>query len=130
VTALTNAVVPTLTTAGIAVGIGKRPTNTGTKPFVVIWPDGGMQSAVTMKANDGLVETWVCHCYGLTEESAAVALRRLRDAVFALHRTIVGGRLVHYPEQLSALPLSRDDDVDPPLYDLTVEWRLSTTPTT
>jgi hypothetical protein len=33
---------------------------------------------------------------------------------------------VHYPEQLSALPLSRDDTATPPLFDLAVEWRLRT----
>lgn len=125
-TALTSAVATSLTAAGIAVGVGKQPANVGTKPFVVIWPDGGMQSPVTMKANDGLSEAWVCHCYGLTEESAAVALRKLREVVYGLHRQIIGGRMVQYPEQLSALPLSRDDDVVPPLYDLAVEWRIST----
>lgn len=125
-TALTTAVASVLTADGVAVGIGKRPAATGTKPFVVIWPDGGMRSAVTMRANDGLVETWVIHHYGLTEESAAVALRKTTDAIYGLHRQIIGGRLVQWPEQLSALPLSRDDDVDPPLYDLAVEWRIST----
>jgi hypothetical protein len=128
VTALTNAVATTLSAGGLAVGVGKTPTNTGTKPFVVIWPDGGMRESVTMKAGDGLAETWVCHCYGLTAESAAVALTRLNAAIVALHRSEVNGRTVQYPEQLSALPLSRDDDADPPLFDLTVEWRLTTTP--
>lgn len=127
-TALTNAVVPVLAAAGVAVGVGKRPPPDGTKPFVVIWPDGGVRSANTMKANDGNAETWVCHCYGLTEDSAVIALTKLTTAVYGLHRQVIGGRLVQYPEQLSAVPLSRDDDVNPPLFDLTVEWRLSTSP--
>lgn len=127
-TALTAAVAASLTTAGVLVGVGKRPAPDGTKPFVVIWPDVGVRSANTMKANDGRAETWVCHCFGYTEDSAVVVEAKLAAAVYALHRTVAGGRLVQWPEQLSSLPLSRDDDVNPPLFDLTVEWRLSTTP--
>lgn len=127
--ALTSVVTASLTTGGIAVGVGVRPTTMGTKPFVVIWPDGGVRSDATMKTNDALAETWTCHCYGLTEESAGVALRKLTDAILALQHTVVGGRRVRRPEQLTALPLTRDDDIDPPLFDLTVEWRLSTSTT-
>lgn len=127
-TALTNAVLPILATDGVPVGVGKRPTVDGTKPYIVIWPDAAVRSAVTMKANDGATETWVCHCLGLTPDSVDVAVRKLTTAVYGLYRTVVDGRRVHYPEQLAALPLTRDDDVNPPLYDLTVEWRLSTTP--
>lgn len=126
-TALTNAIVPLLA-ADVAVGVGQQPPNVGTKPFVVIWPDAGLRSAVTMRANDGLAETWVCHCYGLTADSAAVALRKLTAAIYALHLTTVDGRVVQYPEQLSALPLSVDRDADPDLYDYAVEWRFRTSP--
>jgi hypothetical protein len=125
VTALTDALA-----LDIPVGIGRQPTRDGTKPWVVIWPDGGLRSAVTMKANDGLAETWVAHCFGLTEASAVVALRKLTDGIYALYRQVVGGRVVQYPEQLSAVPMQRDDDAQPPLYDLIVEWRLRTTPAT
>jgi hypothetical protein len=123
VTALTDAVAPSV---GVPVGVGKQPTRDGTKPWVVIWPDGGLRSAVTMRANDGLAETWVCHCFGLTPESAGVAERKLATAIYALHRATIGGRLVQYPEQLSTVPLQRDDTADPPLFDLISEWRLRT----
>lgn len=127
-TALTAAVKTALTTAGVPTGVGVKPAPDGTKPYVVIWPDGGVRSAWTMKANDGSAEVWVCHCYGLTEDSASVALAKLTTAVYGLHRQVIGGRLVQFPEQISAVPLQRDDDVNPPLFDLTVEWRLSTSP--
>lgn len=112
----------------VPTGIGARPASTGTKPFVVLWPDVGVRSALTMQANDGSTTTLVCHCYGLTKASAEVAERKLAAAVYGLHMTVVDGRRVLYPEQLVALPLSRDDDVNPPLYDLTVEWRIRTCP--
>lgn len=125
-TALTEAVKPALAAEGVPVGVGKQPALVGGKPFVVIWPDAGSRSAVTMKANDGLTETWLCHCYGLTPESAEVAVRKLTAAIYGLHRATVAGRVVQWPEQLSALPLSIDRDADPDLYDLAVEWRLRT----
>lgn len=129
-TALTNAIVPALVADGLAVGVGRKPDGLAAgAPYVVIWPDGGVRSAVTMRANDGLTETWTCHCYGQTAESAQVALRKLTAAIYGLHRTFVDGRLVQYPEQLTALPLSRDDDLNPPLYDLAVEWRYWTSAT-
>lgn len=126
-TALTAALIPTI---DIPVGVGAQPTRDGTKPFIVIWPDAGMGAPRTMRRDEpAAVETWVCHCLGLTPESAAVAVRKLAAAVYALHRTVVGGRLVQWPEQLSAVPLTRDDDADPPLYDFVVEWRFTTSPT-
>lgn len=128
-TALTNAIVPALASDGVPVGIGKQPAAVGTKPFIVIWPDAGVRSALTMRANDGNTETWTCHCLGLTPEAVDVAVRKLTAAIYALHRTVVDGRIVQYPEQLSAVPLSRDDDVDPPLFDSIVEWRFTTSPT-
>jgi hypothetical protein len=123
VTALTAAVVAAV---DFPVGVGVQPTRDGTKPFAVIYPDAGVRSALTMKANDGTDETWIIHHFGLTPESAAVAVAKLTAAIYALYRLTVGGRTVHYPEQLSALPLSRDDTATPPLFDLAVEWRLRT----
>jgi hypothetical protein len=89
VTALSNAIVPVLAAGGVPVGVGKRPAVDGTKPFVVIWPDGGVRSAITMQANDGNTETWVCHCYGLTPESAGIAEQKLAAAIYG---TVPHGR--------------------------------------
>jgi len=125
-TALTAAIVTALADQSLSVGVGRQPAHESDEPFVVIWPDSGRHSAVTMKANDGLAETWTCHCYGLTPESAQVAVRKLTAAIYGLHRQTIGGRLVQWPEQLSAVPLDIDRDAQPHLYDLTVEWRLRT----
>jgi hypothetical protein len=122
VTALTDA----LLVDGVPVGIGKRPDVAASKPFVVIWPTVPVRSPSTMQVDGAYMETWTCHCYGLTEQSAAVALRKLTVAVYALWGAEVAGRVVQYPEQLSALPLSVDRDADPDLYDYAVEWRFRT----
>lgn len=131
--ALTDALKAALAVDGIPVGVGGRPAGTedgagNRKPFIVIWPDSPVRSAITMKANDGQQTTLVCHCYGLSDEAAGIAEQKLADAVYGLYRTVVDGRLVQYPHQLVALPLTRDDHVSPPLYDHVVEWRIPTTP--
>jgi hypothetical protein len=123
--ALTDALAAAL---DIPLGVGNRPPLTGTKPFVVVWPDAPRRGGNTMKANDNQETILVCHCLGLTEESARIAEAKLATAVYGLYRTVVDGRLVQYPEQMASIPLTRDDDVNPPLYDLAVEWRLRTTP--
>lgn len=128
--ALTTAIVAAANTAGLPVGVGKEPTHAANRPWAVIWPDGGMRTSTHLAVGGGYAETWTCHHYGLTPESADVAVRILTDAVHALHLADVGGRRVLLPEQLSAIPMTVDRDADPPLYDLTVEWRLSTTPIT
>lgn len=131
--ALTDALKTALEAAGILTGVGGRPAGTEdgagyTKPFIVIWPAAPVRSAVTMKANDGQATTLVGHCYGLSEEAAAIAEQKLADAVYGLYRTVVDGRLVQYPRQLASVPLGRDDHVSPALYDHLAEWRIPTTP--
>lgn len=92
-----------------------------------MWPDAPVRSAARLDLTTGQTTTIVCHCLGLTAESAAIGEAKLAAAVYGLYQTTVDGRFVQYPEQLSALPLARDDDVSPPLYNLVVEWRLRTT---
>jgi hypothetical protein len=70
----------------------------------------------------------VCHCAGLTPESAQVAERSSpppSPGCTGRSSTASRDRL---PVQDWAQPLTRDDDVSPPLYDLPVEWRIRTTP--
>lgn len=125
-TALTKVIVSDLASVGLPVGVGKQPAHTAGDPFVVVWPDPGLRYAVTMRANDGLAETWVVHHYGQTEESAAVAVRKFTGAVYALHRQVIDGRVVQFPEQTTARPLGIDRDAEPDLYDLVTEWRFTT----
>lgn len=127
-TALADMAKAELGADGVPVGVGRKPADVGNRPWIVIWPDAGRRYAATMKATDGLSETWVCHCIGLTPEAAAVAVRKLTAAIYGLHGQVVGDRKVLFPEQTDVLPLSRDDDVDPPLYSHVVEWRFTTTP--
>jgi hypothetical protein len=115
----------------VPIGVGDQPGNVGKKPFIVVWADAPVRSQRVMNGtSDAQTTTLVCHCFGLTAASAEIAERKLAAAIYGLYGTDVDGRRVQYPEQLSSLPLTRDDDVSPPLYDLVVEWRLRTSPIT
>lgn len=126
-----DALTAQLTAADVLWGVAARPANAGGKPVVVIWPDGPVRTAATLADGRGEQTTvLVCHCLGLTPESAEIAERRLADAVYALYGAVIDGQSVTYPVQDWAQPMVRDDDTDPPLYDLAVEWRLRTRPAT
>jgi len=126
VTALTDAIKPALAAEDLLVGVGKQPNGVTNKPFVVISPDAGRRYAVTMKANDGLDETWTVHHYGRSPEAASIAVEKFTAAVYGLWLNTVGGRVVQWPQQLTTVGLSLDRDAEPDLYDLVVQWRLST----
>lgn len=114
---------------GVRFGDGKEPARNGTLPWIVAWFDAGTYTARSLLGGDGWSTVGVFHCCGLTPASARIAVRRLSTALYGLHSTDIGGRTVHMPQQLSATPLDRDDDADPPVFVQVVEWRLRTSPT-
>lgn len=113
---------------GVPLGYGKQPTRSGTKPWVVAWPDAGNTYAATMRWTDGEDLTITFRQYGLTPESAKVADRRVKTACFAQLNTVVDGRRVFAVEQLTAVPLSREDEQDPPVFVYVTEFRFRSTP--
>jgi hypothetical protein len=125
---LVAAIASGMTSAGVAFGDGVKPAVSGTKPWVVGWFDAGTIDNRSMRSRDG----WSCvatfHSFGLTAESARIANRALRTVVLGLHRAAVGGRVLLMPENLVSVPMSRDDDVDPPLFLQIDEWRFRTSP--
>lgn len=112
----------------VPLGYGRQPTRVGTKPWVVAWPDAGNVYAATMRWTDGEDLTITFRQYGLTPESAAVADRRVKTACFAQLNTVVDGRRVFAVEQLTAVPLAREDEQDPPVFVYVTEFRFRSTP--
>lgn len=98
------------------------------KPWVVAWPDAGNVFAATMRWTDGEDLTITFRQYGLTPESAKVADRRVKAACFAQLNTTVDGRRVFAVEQLTAVPLSREDEQDPATFVYVTEFRFRSTP--
>ena len=116
-----------LTTAGVALGDGVKPAGATTR-YIVAWFDAGTVTDASLRARDGFDVVGTFHCYGQTPEAARFAHRALTGAVLALRGQPVGDRHVLAPEQLTSLPLQRDDDASPPLFDAVCEWRIPTCP--
>lgn len=116
---------------GVPVGDGGQPEDVGDGPWIVVWPDAGVLSAHTLgRPRSRVTAVLTAHCVGRSPESARVAARVLAGVLVGMGGADVAGWRVQPPEQLSALPLSIDRDVKPPLYTQTAEWRLRLTPTT
>lgn len=122
-----NAILAAARQQGVPIGDSVMPTREGTKPWIVAWFDAGALGPHTMTSQTWTV-TLTAHCLGLSAEAARIAAAKLATALQSLHRQIVGGQLIQWPEQTTALPVSRDDDANPVQYDATVEWRLRTSP--
>lgn len=122
-----DAILAAVRQQGVPIGDSVMPTREGTKPWIVAWFDAGALGRHTM-ASQAWTVTLTAHCLGLSAEAARIATAKLAAAVQSTYRMNVGGQLVQWPEQTTALPVSRDDDTNPPQYDATVEWRLRTSP--
>jgi len=118
----------TAVVASVPMEYGRQPTRVGTKPWVVAWPDAGTVYSATMKWNDGEDLTITFRHYGLTPESAAFATKRVRTACLAQLHSTADGRQVWSVEQLTAVPLDREDETDPPAYVYADEYRFRSTP--
>lgn len=123
---LVDAVIANVQARGVPFGDGKVPTRDGTKPWVVGWFDSGTTDDDSLRGADGWFIDLTAHCLGLSAEAARVAAAHLTIALRELYGTVVSGRVVHRPEQLTALPVARDDTQSPAQWDAVVEWRLRT----
>lgn len=99
-------------------------------PGVVVWQSGPVDTPTSLSDVLGEQTTvYTLHCVGLTVASCLIAHEKAKAAVTSLFRQTIDGQVV------SRMPLSewppamtRDDDTDPPLYDLPAQWRIRTTP--
>lgn len=124
---LINAIKAAIAAQGVAVGVAKKPVVAAGLPWVVMWPDGGAITNRSMASRDGFLMVLALHCFGLSPDSAWVALRKARVGVTGMANAVVAGRGIQVPIPLESLPpISRDDDVDPPLFMQYDEWRIQT----
>lgn len=123
-----DAVKAALTAVGVAFGDGVKPS-TATTRYIVAWFDAGTVEDRSLRSRDGFSVVGTFHCYGQTPEAARFAYKALTTALLGLHRQAVGDRVALMPEQLTALPLQRDDALNPPLFDAISEWRIRTATT-
>lgn len=123
---LVDAVISAVQARGVPFGDGVVPTRVGTKPWIVGWFDAGTTDDDSLRGDDGWSIVLTAHCLGLSAEAARIAAAYLTVALRAVYGTTVAGRVVHRPEQLTALPVARDDTQTPVQWDAVVEWRLRT----
>ena len=123
---LIDAVKAAVTAGGVAFGDGAKPAGATTR-YIVAWFDAGAVGDDSLATRDGFSIVGTFHCYGQTPEAARFAYRVLTDAVLGLNGATAGSRRLAMPEQLTALPLQRDDDLSPALFDAICEWRFRTT---
>ena len=122
---LVSALKAAVEAAGVAFGDGKKPA-TATTRYIVAFFDGGRVEDSSLASRDGFSVVGTFHCYGQTPDAARFASQKLTAAVLDLRGQTIGDRLLSMPEQLTSLPLQRDDDADPPLFDVVSEWRFAT----
>lgn len=112
--------------SGVPFGDGRKPANATTR-YIVAWFDGGRVTDSSLLARDGWSAVGTFHCYGQTPDAARFANTALTSALLSLAGDTVGNRVLALPEQVSAVSLQRDDNLNPALFDVISEWRFPTT---
>ncbi|MGA5635079.1 hypothetical protein [Streptomyces lydicamycinicus] len=122
-----DAVVGALEGAGLAVGQGGAPSPVpANKRYAVLYFDPGTvgRESLADRRTD-LAVLFQVTCVGPTAEQCLWVAQQVRRALYG--RLAVDGRAAFRPEELGGPPLSRDDDVSPPLFFLPVQYRLNST---
>lgn len=125
-----DAVKAALEVASLTVYVGGIPASSGwTAPdkFCVLYPDPGM--AVSESLADERTDfdsTMQITCVGGDVERVLWVADRVRTALAG--PLTVEGRNCWPPKDLGGPPVSRDDDVTPPLYFVPVQYRICSTP--
>lgn len=122
-----DAVVGALEGAGLAVGQGGAPSPVPTsgRYVALYFAPGtvGRESLADQRTNFSML--FQVTCVGPTATQCLWVAQQVRRALYG--RLAVDGRAVFRPEELGGPPLSRDDDVSPPLFFLPVQYRLNST---
>lgn len=106
---------------------GAPPVATLPATYVVLYPDSGMAAAASLADDRTTLDTLVqITCVATTPDGALGTADRARAALAA--PLTVSGRTSWRPEELGGPPLQRDDDQNPPLYYLPVQYRLRSIP--
>ena len=122
-----DAVVGALEGAGLAVGQGGAPSPVpSTGRYVALYFDPGAVGRESLAdQRTDFVLLFQVTCVGPTATKCLWVAQQVRKALYG--RLVVAGRAALRPEELGGPPVSRDDDVSPPLYFLPVQYRLQST---
>lgn len=109
----------------LRIGDGKAPADK-TLPYGVFWDfAGGEFDGPVSDPEADVVWPFTVICNGSTPEQA----RWLHDKVRTLLASVtVAGRVVTRLESLGLPQMKRDDSLQPPIFYVTPQWKLHTTP--
>jgi hypothetical protein len=121
-----DAVTTALTGAQLTVYLGGAPQGVA-PPYAVLYPSSGAPVRASL-ADDRV--NWLSvlqiTCVGTTAEQALNYADRAHAALDP--PLVVAGRTGWRPEALDGTPVTRDDQVTPPVYYVAARWRLRSTP--
>ncbi len=115
-----------LTGQGISHAEGRKPTVAAGVPYIVWWLNAGRVTNRSLKSRDGFELVVTFECYGGNPDAVRFAVRKGRVAVSSLFGHVIGGRTVLMPVHVASPDMARDDDLQPPLWWQTDEWRIRT----
>lgn len=121
----TDAVVAALAAAQVLVGRGKEPAGSGWAgepgkssfaPYVVLYPAPGTADGELVDPNEYLDYTCQLTCVAATSEGVEAVMDAAKTALVGQRLTVAGRQC--YPVYLTPLsrPISRDDQVSPPVH--------------
>ncbi|MBP2583031.1 hypothetical protein J3A78_003509 [Streptomyces sp. PvR006] len=123
-----DAVQAALVAADLTVFVGGTPTGAWAPPdkFAVLYPDPGTAVRESLADERTTLDSLMqITCVGSDVERALWVAGRVRRALS--RPLVVDGRVSWRPEDLGGPPVQRDDDVNPPLYFVPVQYRICST---
>lgn len=135
--AVTDAIITMLTVAGLVVGDGEKPDGGGWQgvdaqsnfiPYVVVHPIGAYE--IDGPIGDTAADVWPLHqltSYGATRSQCELAADRAREAMLTGALAVTGRRVLMVQPDLLGI-VSRDDDVQPPIFSAPDRYEICTTP--
>ncbi|MEU7814129.1 hypothetical protein [Pseudonocardia sp. NPDC049154] len=109
------------TTLGVALGVGPAAN----PPYLAIYPDpGDVEDARLCGDRSKLTIHFMVHAVGAGPEQATWALDKARAVLLGDPPTVSGRRTHRMSQTLGAVPVTRDETTQPPLYIALAEFRL------
>lgn len=106
---------------GVALGVGPAAN----PPYLAVYPDpGDVEDAFLCGDRSKLTIHFMLHAVGAGPEQAAWALDKARAAMLGDPPTVSGRRIHRMSQTLGAVPITRDESTQPPLYIALAEFRL------
>lgn len=113
--------------ANVTVTVGGAPTGVAA-PLVVLYPDPGDVARARISGKRSLTLRVFVHAVGAGPEQALWVGDQARKALLGTPPAVPGRTVYPLAQTLGGMPLSRDDDVQPPLFVQVTEYEMRSDP--